>query len=72
MTLWCCWKDLTLPVQIPHPSQARFKFPTPTCLRGGGGVEALTIDWHITGCEIVPNTGAMPLNCSLWRPNPEN
>jgi len=23
------WKDLTLPIQIPHPTKARFKFPTP-------------------------------------------
>ena len=40
------WKDFTLPVQIPHPSQAKFKYPHPTgtdddqvsvgC-RGGGG-----------------------------------
>ena len=24
------WKDFTLPVQIPHPSQAKFKYPHPT------------------------------------------
>ena len=24
-----CWKDLTGPVWIPHPTQAKFKFPTP-------------------------------------------
>ena len=29
ITLSFCWKDLTVQVQIPHPSQARFKFPTP-------------------------------------------
>ena len=30
ITIVFCNKDLTLPVQIPHPSQARFKLPTPS------------------------------------------
>ena len=34
-----CWKDLTLLVQLPHPSQARFNFPS----MGGGGLK-LKID----------------------------
>ena len=30
LTLIFHWKELTPLVQIPHPSQARFKFPTPS------------------------------------------
>ena len=49
------WKDFTLPVQIPHPSQAKFKYPHPTgtdddqvsvgC-RGGGVGEVEALNWY--------------------------
>ena len=60
ITLVFHWEDLTLPVQTPHPSQARFKFPinqTWTTVKmpmgclvwGGGGILLkLPTDQHIT------------------------
>ena len=46
-----CWKDLTVWVQIPNPTQGRFKFPTPEYggqshargLPGRGGEGGVTV-----------------------------
>ena len=51
------WKDMTLPVQIPYLTKARFKFSSPCgrmkvkcswVVKEGGGMLSLWIDRHIS------------------------